>query len=115
MRQVPNDYRRRLFSDEEFELYVWYNPDDCFHGFQLCYDPADHPRALTWREKSGFSHHSVDTGEESPLTNRTPILKKEFPPDAIALLRRFRACDHNLPVDIRDFIREKLEAYEQKS
>ncbi len=115
VRQVPNDYRRRLFSDQEFELYVWYKPDDSFHGFQLCYDPSDKPRALTWREESGFSHQSVDTGEESPLANRTPILKAKSALDVVELKRRFYACDHNLPGEIRHFVREKLEAYEPKS
>ncbi len=115
VRQVPDDYLRRWFTDEDFDLIIWYKPDRAFHGFQLCYDLAGHAKALTWTEDRGFSHHGLDTGDESPLANRAPILLPNSHFDAAVVYPRFRSSDQLLPAKIRDFVRKKIEAYELKS
>lgn len=40
VRQIPNDGFRRWFTDEDFDLIVWYE-DDKITGFQLCYDKKE--------------------------------------------------------------------------
>ena len=44
----------RWFADRDFDLFVWYNEDDSFFGFQLCYEKGKNEKALTWKAKSGF-------------------------------------------------------------
>jgi hypothetical protein len=111
VRQVPSDYFRRWFGDDEMDLYIWYKADRTFHGFQLCYDTSDKAKALTWTEDDWFSHHGIDSGDESPLANRTPILVADGTFDAARVFARFRSSDECLPVEIRDFVRGKMEAY----
>jgi hypothetical protein len=115
VRQIPGDFFRRIFIDQEFDLYVWLKPDGSIHGFQLCYDTQEESRALTWIEQRGFSHNSVDSGEDDPLANRTPILRPCGSFDAEQVLPLYLAVDLHLPADIRDYIRQKLETYERKS
>ena len=115
VRQVPNDYFRRLFTDKGFDLYIWYNPDRTFHGFQFCYELAQREKALTWTEDEGFSHHSVDTGEEDPRLNRSPMLVPDGDFDPAFVSARLRALDQNLPAPIRDFVRSKIESYRPKT
>jgi hypothetical protein len=64
---------RRWFSDDELDLIVWYTESGEISGFQLCYDLRGAERAFTWKHGS-LIHTAVDSGDESPLHNRSPIL-----------------------------------------
>ncbi len=114
VRQVAQDYFRRIFIDENFDLYIWYKPDDTFHGFQLCYYLTGAAKALTWTEADGFSHHGIDDGEDSPGKKRTPMLIPDGHFDTARVVAQFHSSDQNLPGDIRDFVRSKIEKYEKK-
>ena len=72
--------RRRWFESEGLELVVWLDRAAAITGFQLCYDVGQGEHALTWREESGFAHNRVDSGDDTPLANRTPVLQPESPP-----------------------------------
>lgn len=72
--KVPGDSRRRWMADDYFDLIVWYEPSNAIHGFQLCYGKPVQERALTWLKPRGFSHSKIDSGDEDPGANRTPIL-----------------------------------------
>jgi hypothetical protein len=72
-RQIPNEGYRRWFTDESFDLFVWYM-NDKIEGFQLCYDTRDKARAITWRLSSGYSHDKIDDGERVFYNKMTPIL-----------------------------------------
>jgi hypothetical protein len=78
LKRVPQEQRRsghrRWFADEELDLIVWYKESGEISGFQLCYDLRGRERAFTWREGAGLMHTAVDTGDDSPLYNRSPIL-----------------------------------------
>ena len=66
--------RRRWFESDGLDLVVWLDAAGTPTGFQLCYDLGHGERALTWRPNTGFAHHDVDSGDENPLKNETPIL-----------------------------------------
>jgi hypothetical protein len=74
IRGVPNDLDRCWMSDDYLDLIVWFTTEGAIDGFQLCYDKRGTERALTWRAATGFQHHTVDSGEASPLTNCTSTL-----------------------------------------
>jgi len=73
--QLRGEPFRRWFSDETFDLIVWYGSDDGVTGFQLCYrDGSDH-KALTWQQDHGVSHKRIDDGEGRPGRYKmTPVL-----------------------------------------
>jgi len=76
VRQIPEEGYRRWFTDQNFDLIVWY-PDERqteITGFQLCYDKASHERALTWKKSEGYLHNRIDDGELPFGNKRTPIL-----------------------------------------
>jgi hypothetical protein len=108
VRQVPGDHFRRWFSDENLEIVVWYGEDGAIFGFQVCYDPRDQPRALTWTQKRGFSHATVDAGEDKPTSNRTPMLSPSHDYDAAKVREAFRTAAAGLPEKERAFIESKL-------
>ena len=65
---------RRWFADEHFDLVVWTSETGEIVAFELSYGKPRFERALTWSREDGYGHFRVDSGEESPIKNRTPIL-----------------------------------------
>jgi len=108
VRQVPGDHFRRWFSDENLEIVVWYEESGAIFGFQICYDPRERPRALTWTQKRGFSHAAIDGGEDKPTSNRTPMLSPSHDYDAAKLRDAFQSASGGLPAHERTFIEAKL-------
>jgi hypothetical protein len=97
----------RWFADREFDLFVWYNPDDTFYGFQLCYQKDKDEKALTWKEKSGFVHEKVDIGSRE-RSNVTPILVSDgvFPKNRVAEL--FQKKSEEIDPVIARFVYKKI-------
>ena len=65
---------RRWFSDDDFDLIVWFDDPATIVAIQLCYDKSSTERAVTWSRQRGHEHFRVDAGEDSPLRNETPLL-----------------------------------------
>ena len=75
IRQVPDEPRRRWFTDDDLDLFIWFDEKDDIVGFELCYDKPGTPRAICWGRESGYSHFRVDEGETRPgKAKATPIL-----------------------------------------
>ena len=102
---------RRWFRDDYFDIFVWQTPAGEFASLQLCYDLPSHERVLVWRKESGYAHHGIDSGENSPFNNRSPIMVADgvLPTDAV--LREFNARGAELPDDLKRFIVERLRQY----
>ena len=100
--------RRRWFESEGLEVVVWFDRHGHVTGFQLCYDLGHGDHALTWRDGSGFAHSAIDTGDESPLVNRTPVLEpdRDVPWDEIS--RLFDERSATLEPPLRQLIHGKL-------
>jgi len=115
VRQDSSDYVRRWFFDDHFDLIAFFNPDGSILGFQLCYDKPDNEKALMWNSNRGLSHHAVDSGEQSPWVNRSPMLT---PTDGRAemprLLSAFTLSDGSLPAELRQLVAEKIVEYGNK-
>ncbi|MES2923835.1 MAG: hypothetical protein V4819_19935 [Verrucomicrobiota bacterium] len=103
---------RRWFSDEYFDLIVWYESEDQIHGFQLCYDKTGRERALTWSRGRGFQHTAVDSGESMPTANRTPVLVADgaFPFEQVR--REFTTRSSLLAAEIRELVLVHVRDYE---
>ena len=72
--QRRGELRRRWFSDDHFDLYIW-EDDGEIAGFQLCYAKEAYQRALTWMEGGTPYHTGVDEGSDrNPTRMHAPIL-----------------------------------------
>jgi len=114
VRQIPNDPPRRWFSDEFFELIVWFAPDRSIHGFQLCYDIGNKPRALTWFKDLGYTHDGIDDGEPAGGASKaSPILVPDGLFDSPGIAAKFVAAGGELPSDIRELTATKIREYKK--
>jgi hypothetical protein len=112
-RQNENENRRRIFTDEFFDLYIWVDKKDAIVGFQLCYDKQHHERALTWLRGRGFSHERVDDGEdiEKKHFKMKPILMSDGIFDIKSISALFKKESERLEKRIADFVLEKIADY----
>lgn len=112
VRQLENERFRRWFSDDYFELIVWYNPDKSIHGFQLCYDIYGFERALTWTENNGYFHNRIDGGEESPMEHKmSPILVADGLFDSSTVAEIFKTASTGIDSAITDLVYSKIVSY----
>ena len=112
IRTIARDLDRRWFSDDYFDLIVWYEREDRIHGFQLCYDKTGRERALTWNRERGFLHTAVDSGEAMPTANRSPILVADgaFPFEQVR--SEFTTRSSLLPAEVRELVLDRVRDYE---
>jgi hypothetical protein len=109
--QPTREPHRRWFSNESFDLVVWFDDLGAIEGFQLCYDRSRVERALTWTPIHGYRHFRVDAGEATPLKNLAPILVPdgEFPKDHI--IAAFVEAASALELPIRSFVLQRLREF----
>ncbi len=101
---------RRWFSDEEFDLIVWFENNKEIHGFQLCYDKNTIEHSLTWINGEGYNHQKVDTGECHPLSPKmSPIMVPDGSFNITSVLERFTTESKEIDSVIVIFIRDKLQ------
>ena len=101
---------RRWFSSHDLELTLWFDQTNALSGFQLCYHRDGEQRALTWKKPGGFDHSLVDEGDDSPLSNQTPILEPDGAIPWGEIATRFEAQDSRLDPPLRKFVRDRLSA-----
>jgi hypothetical protein len=99
---------RRWFESDGLDLVVWLDRHAAITGFQLCYDLGRGEHALTWREESGFAHNRIDTGDETPLANRTPVLEADGPVPWNEIAHLFNQRSKTLEPTLRRLIDERL-------
>jgi hypothetical protein len=111
VRKYSDDRKRRWFSDDDFDLIIWWDNDDIISGFQLCYDKQKSERALTWRQESGFSHERVDSGETNPTKNQSPILVPDGLCPIDEITDQFLSKSKEIDPIIRSFVIVKLREF----
>lgn len=112
LRQDKKSFRR-LFSDDQYDLYVWYPNRDMARiiGFQLVYKSGFDEKALTWTESDGFLHTKVDDGDKK--TNQSPILVADGLFEYSTVYPGLAARIGEVDPCVRDFIMEKIASYDQ--
>jgi hypothetical protein len=99
---------RRWFESDGLDLVIWFDRKGAIVGFQLCYDLGGGERALTWRTDGGFTHSRVDTGDDTPLANRTPVLEPDSPVPWKEIAHLFDQRSENLDPALRALVRDQL-------
>lgn len=115
VRQIPNEGFRRWFTDDTYDLYVWY-PDSAMRsitGFQLCYEKKGRQKALTWNMGKGFIHTAIDDGEGSPLKNLTPILVADGSFAKHEVISGFQRAARLLDPELVKFVLATVETYRE--
>jgi len=77
----------------------------------LYYDTKRCERVLSWRQGEGFGHAQIDSGEQNPTFNRSPLLVADGVFDKAKILDRFQYESQTIDSDIRDFIIQALTTY----
>ncbi len=110
-RQVEGEGYRRWFTDDYFDLIVWYDDDRRLVGFQLCYDKQGRERALTWTLAHGFQHNRIDSGEVPGHSKMTPIIIADgaFNPRPVA--ERFRPASARIDPLIASFVLDTISRF----
>lgn len=109
VRQNPGEPRRRWFSDNDLDLYVWLGEDGGIVQFQLCYDKGRDEQALTWRPDTGLTRHAVDDGEGGIYRMKsTPVLTGAELPETVNVRRTFIDAGQKLEHDLYQFILDRL-------
>lgn len=112
VRQIPNEPYRRFFTDDTFDLMVWQAADGTLTGFQLCYRLGAPAKALTWQRHAGFSHYTIDDGEERSFRHKmTPVLLPDGVFDKDRIGDAFWKASETLDPVIRRFVSHTLTAY----
>lgn len=98
--------RRRWFESEGLDLVVWYDDGSTLSGFQLIHGHGSH--ALTWRPKTGFQHHGIDSGRRAGGMAQTPILVANGVVPWDQLVEEFSFRSKNMESDLRELILSRL-------
>lgn len=113
VRQIKGDGYRRWFSDDYFDLYVWYEDEDLKNllGFQLCYNKLKNEHAITWTKKAGFKHETVDDGESNASANKTPVLVSDGAFDSRTVSERFCSASGDIDKHVAHLVYKTLKKY----
>jgi hypothetical protein len=113
-RQVQGEGFRRWFTDEYFDLIVWYGDDGSLVGFQLCYDKKQRERALTWTVDHGFQHNRIDSGEAPGHAKMSPVIIADGEFGTADILGRFQKASTSMDAEIARFVGAAVEGYPRK-
>jgi hypothetical protein len=92
---------------------VWFDADQCFFGFQLCYDKCGDEHAVAWRQDRGYSHCRVDAPEQKLGRKSAAMLVPGGVQRTAVLLDRFEVASREIDPLVRSFVLEKLQAWDQ--
>lgn len=104
VKQINGESRRRWFSCDSMDLFVWINDDNEIERYQLTYNKPHNEKALTWHFKEGFLHLSVDDGFCPGKYPASPLLKSDGSLNAVKIVRLLNKNTGDLEPSIKDFI-----------
>src|SRR5689334_10266301 len=99
---------RRWFQDDYFDLFVWLTPLGDLRAFQLAYERSRGERVLEWSTEHGFDHSFVDSGEEQPIANMTPLMVRGGTCPVRQVTREFEQRSGQLEAQLCQTILTKL-------
>lgn len=109
--QTPGEPKKSWYTDDFFDLFVWFDEQDKIVSFQLSYGKPANEKMLTWNKRSGITHARVDDGEQQAGRQKAaPILVRDGPV-ANALTDDFRSACTQIDQRVATFVIEKLEQF----
>ncbi len=99
---------RRWFHADDMDLSIWLEGSDPVR-FQLSYNRHLGEKSILWNRDSGFSHFSIDDGEQQPGHYKaSPIVTGYLPMDFLQAITAFKQHAEPMSEDIFDFVLQKL-------
>ncbi len=115
---------RRWFYSQAMDLVLWQDEEGAPSGFQLSYEVfsersgelsgelAGQRKILTWLSGRGYSHESLDEGEDRPFRYKmTPVAVPDGVFNQEEVLDRFLKESEEIDSDVREFVAGKLREY----
>lgn len=111
-KQYPEEGFRRWFTDEYFDLIVWYRGDKkTVTGFQLTYDKERNERALTWKSSGSYTHMGVDDGEIYGGYKMSPVLVSDGTFNKKIIAEEFKKAAVQIDQEVASFVYQRLQSY----
>jgi hypothetical protein len=108
LRQREEEGYRRWFTDDYWDLFIWYDEAGRIVAFQLCYGKPDDEHALTWQEGKGYRHTKVSDGESTAVSHMTPILVRDGLFEKEAVASSFTRDGVRIDREVMEFVSQKL-------
>ena len=104
---------QRWFTDDYFDLFVWFDDADEIIQFQLAYKKnTAYEKTLIWKLESGYDHFGIDDGENYPgRIKAAPILVADGIFNCQKIADRFSANSGSIDQRVATFVEQKLLAY----
>ncbi len=113
VRQVDNEPRRRWFTDDYFDIIVFYDEADEPVGFHLCYCKNEDERILVWNRNTGYEHGGVDDGESFFGRRKgAPIIVSDGLFEKPTVAARFLEAKSRMDPTVAGFLEKKIAEYE---
>ncbi|MHC4874671.1 MAG: hypothetical protein ACYTFY_22705 [Planctomycetota bacterium] len=102
---------RRWFQDENLELVVWYADETLqeLKGFEFCYDKVNIEHALRITSDGFVSHTKIDSGDDNPTANKSPIHIPDGIIDKERILFSFKDNAAHLDEDLKNYVLAGIE------
>ncbi len=111
VKQERKKDKRRWFTNDYWDLFVWIRKDGSYSGFQLCYGKPDGEHALTWMEESGPMHTGVSEsshGRTGAGNMEAAILVADGVFDVADVAGRFWKESREIDSDVRRYVIVKM-------
>ena len=109
-RQESGELRRRWFSGEEMDLYVWLNDEEVIVAYQLTYDKPHSEKAVVWKEEEGISHLGVDDGSNPGGHPGSPLLVPDGKMNGTRIIAKLKEHGSDLDSEITGFIISSIQS-----
>lgn len=92
-------------------LTVWLDDEDDPYSFELCYEKGSNEFALRWSPSRGYDHSVVDSGEQNPARNSSPLLRPGNHFDCATVRELFVSASGGMPKPVASFVSGALRHY----
>ena len=109
--QKRDEPRRRWFTSQDIDLFVWLNNHDEVVSYHLTYNRPHDEKALVWSKEKGFTHLGVDDGSRPGKHPGSPLLVQDGVINPIKIVSMIKKNSGELGPSIEDFIISGIEKH----
>ncbi len=109
LNDTSDNLKRRWFTDNDLDLYVWQDHNGTIMQFQFSYNKPQDERIVKWSNNVGLSHYKVESGDPDPYkADTSAILVGEAHLDIDEVQKIFVRAAGKLDQDLYLFILSRL-------
>ena len=108
VKQDSAERRRRWFTDDRMDLFVWENEARAIDAFQLTYGKPSSEQAISWRAEGGIVHSRVDEGARPGQHPASPLLVADGVFDPARVIAEFTDRAKTIDDDVAAFVTSAL-------